>query len=330
MITARRALLFIVILLLVGCSGRQSALQPAGKGAEQIATLFWWMLAAAILIWLVMIALAIYSMRTHAEPGDTRISAWIIGGGAIVPTIALSGLLVVSLPMLPDLLEPAPENALQIEVRAKMWWWRIRYLGPNNPGGTPIELANEIRLPVGEPVQFTLAADDVIHAFWIPSLGGKVDMIPGRITRLKLEATKTGTYRGACAEYCGASHALMNFDVIVMERPEFDAWLASQSEPATEPGQPDALRGKALFTTTGCHACHTIRGTPARGVIGPDLTHVGSRTSLAAAALQNDHDGFVKWIVDPKSIKPGAKMPRFDTLPDEDIQAIAHYLERLK
>jgi cytochrome c oxidase subunit 2 len=170
----------------------------------------------------------------------------------------------------------------------------------------------------------------VIHAFWIPSLGGKVDMFPGRITRLKLEPTKTGTFRGACAEYCGLSHALMNFDVIVMERDGFDRWLAEQRQPASSPTEPLAAGGQQLFLRSGCHACHTIRGTEARGTIGPDLTHVGSRHSIAAGVLSNESEHFATWLSRPSGTKPGVKMPDFGMLSDDELQAIAAYLEGLQ
>ncbi|HUG69742.1 MAG TPA: cytochrome c oxidase subunit II [Pirellulaceae bacterium] len=312
-----------------GCDGPQSALAPAGRGAQDIATLFWRMVAAGSVIWLVMVVLGIYSVRTHADAlGDRRRVRWlIIGGGSVIPTILLSVLLLTSLPMLPELLAPAPPGALRIEVRGKMWWWRVRYLTPD---GESVELANEIRLPVGEPVEFQLASDDVIHAFWIPSLGGKVDMIPGRLTRLKLEPTKTGIYRGACAEYCGMSHALMNFDVVVMEKVEFAQWLDQQREPARTPSEPLAIRGQQLFIHNGCPACHTVRGTEATRVIGPDLTHVGSRHTLGAGILKNEPRQFVNWIAHPDDLKPGVKMPAFDMLPEEHLQAIAAYLETLQ
>jgi len=317
------------VILFLGCDGPQSALRPAGDGAERIANLFWWMLGGGSLIWLAMVGLAIYSVRAHFDRrGDhRRIRIMIIGGGAVFPTIVLTTLLLFSLPMIPDLLEPAPPDALKIEVRGKMWWWRVRYLRDDEE---PIELANEIRLPVGEPVEFQLASDDVIHAFWIPSLGGKVDMIPGRITRLKLEPTKTGVFRGACAEYCGMSHALMNFDVIVMERGEFERWLDQQREPATIPTALVTDRGQRLFLRSGCHACHTIRGTEARGTIGPDLTHVGSRHTIAASVLANESEHFAKWIAHPRDIKPGVKMPDFDMLSEEELRAIAAFLENLQ
>ena len=315
-------------ILFLGCDGPQSALLPAGAGAERIATLFWWMLGGGGLIWLTMVGLAIYSVRAHFDRSNHRcIRMLIIGGGTVFPTVVLTTLLLFSLPMIPALLEPAPPHALKIEVRGKMWWWRVRYLSDDQ---VPIELANEIRLPVGEPVEFQLASDDVIHAFWIPSLGGKVDMIPGRITRLKLEPTKTGVFRGACAEYCGTSHALMNFDVIVMERDELDRWLDKQREPATKPTAPLAVRGQQLFLRSGCHACHTIRGTEARGTIGPDLTHVGSRHTIAASVFPNEYEHFATWIAHPGDIKPGVKMPDFDILSEAELQAIAAYLENLQ
>ncbi|MBA3246611.1 MAG: cytochrome B, partial [Pyrinomonadaceae bacterium] len=167
-------------LLVAGCSGVQSALSPAGREAERIADLFWWMTAGAAVVWLAVIALAIYAVRARPESRkQRRDSLLIIGGGVVVPTVTLTVLLVYGLAMLPPLLAPAPAGSLQIAVSGEQWWWRVRY---QPPGGEAFTLANEIRLPVGEPVQFRLDSPDVIHSFWIPSLGGKMDMIPGRVT----------------------------------------------------------------------------------------------------------------------------------------------------
>lgn len=328
-VVVRRRLIAIVVPLLVfGCSGRQSTLDPAGRGAEQIATLFWWMTGGAAMIWCVVIGVAIYAIRIAPQPHDGRRSRlWIIGGGAVVPTVVLTVLLIFGLSMLPPLVRPAPAGSLQVDVVGLQWWWRVRY--PVGDTET-VELANEIRIPVNEPVQFNLQSDDVIHAFWIPSLGGKVDMIPGRKTRLTLEPTRTGTYRGVCAEYCGASHALMAFDVVVMERDEFDDWLEQQRQPAAEPLNTLAVTGRDLFHHSGCGACHTIRGTEADGVIGPDLTHVGSRLSLAAGTLGNSTDDFRRWIEHTSRAKPEVKMPDFHILTDEELNALAAYLEGLK
>lgn len=327
---ACRGAVVVSILLLAACSGPQSALDPAGRGAERIADLFWWMTAGAILIWLTVVSLAVYVMRARPEPHSPRRAALlIIGGGAVLPTVILAALLAYGLALLPELLTLPPAGSLHIAVSAEQWWWRVRYL-PSGGHGEAIELANEIRLPVGARVAFHLESPDVIHSFWIPALGGKMDMIPGRQTRLALEPTRTGVFRGACAEYCGTSHALMSFDVVVLEQADFARWLEHQQAPAQPPVQPLAVHGQELFLANGCGACHTVRGTPADGVVGPDLTHVGSRLSLGAATLSNDPEAFQRWIANTDHVKPGVHMPAFGMLPPEDVRALAAYLDALQ
>lgn len=311
-----------------GCRGVQSALDPAGREAEQVSNMFWLMTAGAIIVWIAVIALALWSVRTPPESNSPRRSRLIIvGGGAVIPTLVLTALLIYGLKPIPALVAPAPEGSLKIAVTGEQWWWRVRYLPQNGP---EVVLANEIRLPVGEPVEFRLDSPDVIHSFWIPALAGKVDMIPGRINRLVLTPTRTGVFRGACAEYCGTSHALMAFDVVVQERADFDRWLAAQATPAQLPFEPAGIRGQELFVANGCGACHTIRGTGAAGVIGPDLSHVGSRLSLAAGSLRNEPDSYQHWIGQSTNVKPGALMPPFHMLPSDELQAIAAYLHGLK
>jgi cytochrome c oxidase subunit 2 len=178
-------------------------------------------------------------------------------------------------------------------------------------------------------VEFKLTSEDVIHAFWIPALGGKVDMIPGRQTRLKLLPLKTGEFRGVCAEYCGEAHTQMAFTVKVVSREEFDLWLAAQREPARTRDAVQAA-GLELFLSRGCGACHAIRGTAASGVVGPDLTHVGSRSSIGAGWLPNDIDNFRYWLRETKSIKPGVEMPQFDFLSEAELQLLAEFMEGLQ
>ncbi len=319
-----------------GCRGPQSALEPAGRGAEDIAALFWWMTGGAGVVWAGVVALTIYAIRARpvARGGHWK-AMLIIGGGAVVPTVVLAGLLVYGLAMLPPLLAPAPEGSLKISVGGEQWWWRVRY---HPADGAPVDLANEIRLPVGEPVTFELESPDVIHAFWIPALGGKMDMIPGRRTRLTLEPTRTGVFRGTCAEYCGASHALMAFDVVVLEKAEFESWLTAQRAPANavaaavagETPSPLIALGRERFFANGCSACHTVRGTEARGFVGPDLTHVGSRRTLGAGILPNNSRGFVRWLEETDRVKPGVHMPHFRMLPREEREALAAWLEALQ
>lgn len=316
------------VLAFTGCTGAQSALDPAGRSAEVIAALFWWMSAGAIVIWLAVVALAVYAIYRRSGVLSRRAGAMLVlGGGVVLPVVVLTVLLVYGLTMLPPLLAPPPEGSLRIAVVGEQWWWRVRYLPPGAP---PVELANEIRLPVGEPVEFRLASPDVIHSFWIPSLAGKMDMIPGRVTRLALQPTRTGVFRGACAEYCGTAHAFMNFAVVVLEPPAFARWLAHQAGPAEAPVDPLAVQGQAVFVASGCAACHAIRGTTARGGVGPDLTHVGSRLSLGAGLLNNEPAAFARWISGTEQLKPGVHMPTFGMLAAEELRALAAYLETLQ
>ncbi len=313
----------LVSLFLAGCAGEQSALAPAGRGAAQILNLFHWMAGGAAVIWLAVVVLAIYADRSSAGQHSRRTALFIIGGGVAVPTLVLFVLLVYGLSMLPNLVAPAPEGSQRIHVTGEQFWWRVRY---ETPSGKAVELANEIHLPVGESVEFELESADVVHAFWIPSLGGKIDMVPGRTNRLHLEPTRTGVFRGVCAEYCGSSHAFMAFTVVVEEREDFDAWLEHQANVAVAPTNDRALRGQTIFASSGCGACHAIRGTEAKGVIGPDLTHVGSRRKIGAAALANDRDGLLRWIAHTDSVKPGVQMPEFYMLPPDDQRELAEYL----
>jgi cytochrome c oxidase subunit 2 len=324
----RGCLAVFTVIVFSGCTGVQSALDPAGREADKIARLFWIMTVGSIIVWLGVIGLLVYSVRTRAESFTRRKARMmIVGGGVVVPGVVLTVLLLYGLAPIPAMLAPAPPGSLRIAVSGEQWWWRVHYLPP---GQAPIPLANEIRLPVGEPVEFHLESPDVIHSFWIPPLGGKMDMIPGRKTRLVLTPSRTGVFRGACAEYCGASHALMAFSVVVQEREDFAAWLTHQSKPAEPPQEALATHGAQLFLANGCSACHTIRGTAAAGVVGPDLTHVGSRLSLGAGTLPNDPNAFERWIQQTHAVKPDVLMPAFHMLPAEETRALAAYLEGLK
>ncbi|MBA3562612.1 MAG: cytochrome c oxidase subunit II [Gammaproteobacteria bacterium] len=309
---------------MTGCDGPQSTLAPAGSGAEQTLQLFIWMAAGAALVWVLVIGLAIVAFR--AQAGDVRVARMlIVGGGVALPTIVLFVLLGFGLRLLPEL--TAPGDGLRIAVSGEQWWWRVRYEPPDGPA---VASANEIRLPAGVRTEFTLTSTDVIHSLWIPSLGGKMDMIPGRTTRLALEPTRTGVFRGVCAEFCGASHTFMAFDVVVMEQDEFTAWLERQAEPARPPAGALAAQGRALFRDNGCGACHRIAGTAAAGVIGPDLTHVGARASLGAGTLPAEIEAFAQWIGHTDAVKPEVRMPAYDMLTPEQLTAIGHYLKGLQ
>ena len=304
----------------------QSALATAGRDAERIADLFIVMSVGALIVWVAVVALAVYAIRARDTYSERAANLLVIGGGVALPTVLLAALLAYGLPVLPEILTPAPEGSLQIDVAGKQWWWRVRYARAQGA----IETANELRLPVGERVNLRLVSTDVIHSFWVPSIAGKMDLIPGRVTHLALEPTRTGVFRGACAEYCGASHALMAFEVVVMERDEFDAWLAHQGQPAQAPPNAEAAHGQLAFTANGCTACHTIRGIASTGTVGPDLTHVGSRRRIGAGTLPTGREAFVRWIAQTDTVKPGVHMPEFRALPLDDLSALAAYLGSLK
>jgi cytochrome c oxidase subunit 2 len=305
-----------------------STLEPAGRDAAEIAVLFWWMAAGALLIWAAMIALSLYcAWGPRARDAQRFSPLLVVGGGFVFPVVVLAGLLFAGLPALPRVLDGPAAGRRTIAVAGEQWWWRVRYPLPD---GGHVELANEIRLPVGERVTVQLSSDNVIHAFWIPSLAGKIDMIPGRRTHLSLEPTRPGMFRGVCAEYCGTAHALMAFPVAVLERQAFEAWLAAEARPAQAPRTEPGRRGMAIFTEAGCGACHAVRGTGAAGTIGPDLTHVGGRLTLGAATVPNDGRRMREWLADPARVKPGAHMPAFGMLGDERLQMLAAYLQELK
>ncbi|PHQ32929.1 cytochrome c oxidase subunit II [Rhodopirellula bahusiensis] len=307
-------------------SPSQSALDPAGTGADSIASLFWVMVVGGILIWLIVVGLAIYAILVPGRHDQKTTRLLVIGGGAVFPTIVLTALLTYGLAMLPELQRPAPEGSQVIEVAGVRWWWRVVYRLPN---GTKVETANEIHLPVNEPVEFKLTSEDVIHAFWIPALGGKVDMMPGRENRLKLVPNRVGTYRGVCAEYCGEAHTQMAFDVIVESREDYDAWLSRLKKPVVQ-GSEAASEGRQIFEAAGCGACHAIRGTSADGVVGPELTHFGSRRSIGASVLPNNSDNLIRWIAETHQVKPGVEMPAFETLSPDELRALSLYLGDLK
>lgn len=317
-----------LLLSMLGCDGPQSALAPAARDAQRMADLFWGMTIAGALIWLAVTGLAIYAAygqhSTQSERGGRLL---IVGAGVVVPTLLLCGLLVYSLTMLPSLLASAPAGSLTIHVTAEQYWWRVRYL---REGREPVELANELRLPLNQPVNVELESRDVIHSFWVPALAGKVDAIPGRKTRLRLQAGRAGRYRGVCAEYCGTSHAFMAFWVMAQEPRDFERWLSEQAEPAAVPTAGIASEGAQRFVENGCGACHSVRGTSARGQVGPDLTHVGSRLSLAAATLENSAGDARRFIASPERVKPGVRMPAFHMLPPEHLDTLSHYLQGLK
>ena len=267
-----------------------------------------------------------------------RIGARVmVGAGAMVPAVILGVLLVITMRVLaavslpshalaqPD--DPPAPGELTVKVTGRQYWWEVEYLDAEPQ--RRFETANELRIPVGRRVIVRLATDDVIHSFWVPGLGGKMDLIPGRTNVTFIEASRPGVWRGQCAEYCGVQHAKMAF-VVVAEPPDrWDAWATRQRLPAPTARDSLALADRATFLTSGCVLCHAVRGTPARGELGPDLTHLASRLTLAAGTLPNTAGHRYGWVANPQAIKPGSKMPAASLSPHQ-LDAIVRYLGTLR
>lgn len=318
-------LIALLVLPLPSCSGNHSALDPAGPEAANVAQLFFVMLAGGAIIWVGLVAALIYAARKKREHSEESAGRVILWGGAIIPTIILCALLSYGMWLMPAIRPWVPDDqqVRRIEVTGEQFWWRVRYL--DEAGGVMFETANEVRIPVGQPAHFSLKSADVIHSFWVPSLGGKMDMIPGRTNPLTLTADREGTYRGVCAEFCGESHALMAFTVRAVAPAEHEAWLAERGASGSQDAE-----GLAVFLNNGCGACHAISGTAANGRIGPDLTAFGERATLAAGTLPHTAEDIARFVAYPGVIKPGAKMPHFAMLPEDDIKTIAAFLKELK
>jgi cytochrome c oxidase subunit 2 len=322
-----RELYFAIALSAVaGCGGEQSALAGLGPVASRITLLTWIMFiaAASITVFIcLLIAIAIAGPASwRRKLAGEKIVVW---GGIVFPVATLSVLLLYGFSILKagEQLVRA-DNPVHISVVGEQWWWRVVY---RHGDGRTTESANEVRIPVGRPVEIELSTADVIHSFWLPTYAGKVDMVPGRINRLHFIADKPGVVRGQCAEYCGGAHALMAFYAVAMAPADYDAWLAKERADA----RPAARKaGERLFLASGCGGCHTVRGTPAGGKVGPDLTHVGGRISLGAGILPNNPENFARWIGRHQQLKPDNLMLPFDFFSESELHALSAYLDGLE
>jgi cytochrome c oxidase subunit 2 len=304
--------------------GLQSALDPQGAQAALIHEITWVLFAgAAVIFAAVMVLLAWAVWRRPRWLGATGA---IVGGGVVFPFVVLSALLVYTLVRAAALKDEAPP-AFSVKVTGHQWWWHVAYLTPM--GEIDFVTANELHIPVGASVEVELGSADVLHSFWVPSLAGKLDMIPGKRNRMRLHASRPGAYRGQCAEYCGGPHAQMAFYVVADDETAFERWRVRQREPAAAPAQGSLQTGEQIFLSH-CAACHTVRGTPAEGALGPDLTHVGSRVSIGAGILPNNRGALAGWIASSQHLKPGNLMPAFGELSGEELTAVAAYVESLK
>lgn len=327
-----------LLLLLGGCTVVQSTLNASGPAADRIESMQWWMLILFCVATLVMWVLYVWAakknpgtLEEHAPVDTGGGQGWVVYGGMLIPLVILFALfagglvLMQSFPIHNPSHSDTPPNILVI---GHQWWWEVHYLG--DPSGPKFTTANEIHIPVNQPVTLELETADVIHSFWIPALHGKVDMIPGHPNFIRIEANHAGAYQGQCSSYCGKEHALMRLLVIADPPAQYQAWLKVQSQPGSDPAAPQAIQGKQLFTSGPCGACHTVRGTEASGTIGPDLTHIGGRQYLASNVYPNNDAYLAAWIIHAQSLKPGALMPDLPVFNGQQLLEVVAYLRQLK
>ena len=303
-------------------------LDPAGPFSNTVSTLSWVLIGLVTLIFIgvcaAMWVAQFGSAELRATLGGERVVKWF---GLIIPAGVLLVLLVWGLLMVRGL-TTIQGDELRMRVSGNLYWWRVSYL---DASGREVHAdANELHIPAGRPVVVEMESEDVIHSFWVPRLGGKMDMIPGRTNRLKLQADEPGSYGGQCAEFCGGAHALMGFVVVAHAPADWQRWMDNRLKPPPTQLSVEALRGKQLFNEVGCAVCHRVAGTDAQGIAGPDLTHIGSRQSLGAGILPNTRATLTGWIADSQAIKPNNRMPAYRSLTADELNALASYLEALK
>lgn len=339
-------------ILLASCKAEQNILAPSGPAANRLANLGGSALITFSVVALIMFSLILWvairkrgTLEEHAPADEGGGERWIFIGGFAIPALILAVIFISALrtmaafPLHDHQPEPGEIHPADIIVTAQQWWWNAEYVGEAicRPIGEKdpslpyrVTTANEIHIPVGFPVEIALHSKDVIHSFWVPQLHGKVDVVPGQENRIRLVASRPGRYRGECAEFCGEQHAHMALWVVADPPDQFNAWMAHQRQPAPAPVTETQRHGQELFESRACVLCHTIRGTGAAGTIGPDLTHLASRETIAAGSFPNNHAYLSAWVTNAQSLKPGAGMPDLTVFKGEELHELVEYLRYLK
>ena len=325
------------VLLLAGlvwpiaaCAPIDETFQPVTVQGRAIESFFGIVLVASAVVLALVVGGLVYVLIAFRGPGEASTVAGnkrLEVGWTTAALVLVFGLFVLAMRTLGTVDASAAPSGGQntvVQVIGHQWWWEFRY--PDRG----VVTANELYLPEGQPVELRITGADVIHSFWVPRLGWKRDAIPNKTNTMQVQLDSSGTFDGPCAEYCGAQHAWMRIRLTGVPQQRFDAWARDQAASAAAPTDAAAQRGLSLFLSNTCVSCHTIRGTPASATVGPDLTHVGSRTTLGAGVLDNSPDAMRRWIADPQAIKPGARMPSFPNLSNAQIADLTSYLESLK
>lgn len=317
-----------------GCTGELSIFDAHGPAASAIADAWWVTLALTITPALVVIGVLFFALfhRRHGAPAAAsraRRKDWIVVlCGGVLPAAILLAIMVVTFKLAAEVSRKPESSPLTVDVVGHQFWWEVHY--PEHG----IVTANEIHVPVGSPVRFRVTSADVIHSFWVPKLQGKLDMLPGRIQEIWLQADDSGVYRGQCAEFCGLQHALMAFELVALPQADFSLWLEERKRGRLRSAPTDVLaqRGQQVYFDAECAHCHSIAGVTRPGptrAVGPDLTHLASRRTLGAVLMPNNRGNLGGWILEPEALKPGIRMPPSSLAP-ADLHALLHYLESLR
>ena len=333
--------LLLIALVATGCSVKypQSGLSPVGETAHEADSLWNLVFGIAVVIFFLVEGVLVFTLvkfrhRSDRQPaqfhGNTKLEVIL----TIIPALILAGIGVPTVQKIFEIAEkPTGSNVIDVTVTGHQFWWRFEYPQQH------IVTANELHMPTGTPVYLSLRGADVIHSFWVPALAGTQDIIPGHVNHLMYESNKPGVYRGQCKEFCGLSHANMRIRVFVQTPSDYQAWVTQQQQPQTAAVSGDAAAGKKLFLHGGsggsfpggpaCSGCHSVNGTSAQGVVGPDLTHFASRTRFAGETYVNDTQNLMSWLDDPARMKPGVDMPKLG-LSSTQIKELVAYLQSLK
>jgi cytochrome c oxidase subunit II len=320
--SSTKAVAMVCTTALAACDGPQSSLNPAGPAAQSIHILGLWMYAGALLV-VALVSILVLVPFVRLNRRRTPIGLFLWGGGIVLPSVTLMTLLPFVFTTGSHQRGTSEAAKLTVEITGHLYWWEIRY---RRPGLSDVGSANELRIPVGEPVELLLTSADVIHSFWVPALAGKTDMIPGVTNRMMIEASRTGQWRGQCAEFCGLQHAQMALYVIAEPRADFDRWLSSNAKPVASAENPLERQGEQLYVSLGCAACHAMRGV-SEARVGPDLTTVGGRQTIGAGLLPTSVGNIAGWIASTQHLKPGVNMPSFNRINGPELRALAAYLE---
>lgn len=324
---AMLALMAILVLVANGCTSFES-LNPITDRGKDINWLFDLSFILSFIVMGIVFAILLYALLNFRGEGEGSLREGLTKleiFWTATPALLLTVLFVFTIRTMMDVdAEHEGDDVIHVNVVGNQWWWSFEYpdLG--------IVTANELVLPVDRPVELSMTGGDVIHSFWVPEIGWKFDMLPGKTNTMRFTAHETGTFDGACTEFCGVQHAWMRIKVTTQDADTFAAWSAAQSANAAEPTSQLARDGKATFLANSCATCHSIKGVVESNEVGPDLTHFGSRETIGAGVIENTPENLEAWIVDAQAIKPGVLMPAFDGLSEQEIDAMVEYLEGLK